>query len=87
VIKEYLLRSTSVKAAKLTDDAAGFVLAYNAGRTGFPVAVDNGTGVFIVTADGKSVALPVGRWVVESSHGIDIYDDASFTGNFCPAAS
>jgi hypothetical protein len=87
MIKEFLLRSSLVKAAKLTDDAAAFVLAYNAGRTGFPVAVDNGTGVFIVTADGKSIALPVGRWVVESAHGIDIYDDESFAGNFCPAAS
>jgi hypothetical protein len=87
MIKEFLLRSSSVKAAKLTDDAATFVLEFNAGRTGYPFAMDNGTGVFIVTADGKSTALPIGRWVVEGAHGIDIYDDASFSGNFCPAAS
>jgi hypothetical protein len=86
MLKEYLLRASSVKAAKLTDDAGAFVLAYNAGRSGFPVAVDNGTGVFIVTADGKSIPLPVGRWVVESAHGVDIYDDASFAGCFCPAS-
>jgi hypothetical protein len=86
MINEYLLRSSCVKAAKLTDDAGAFVLAYNNGRTGYPFALDNGTGVFIVTGDGKSIALPVGRWVVESSHGIEILDDATFTSSFSPAA-
>jgi hypothetical protein len=87
MINEYLLRSSGVKAAKLTDDAGAFVLAYNNGRTGYPFALDNGTGVFIVTADGKSTALPVGRWVVETAHGIEILDDATFACSFCPAAS
>lgn len=57
------------------------------GRRDYPFATDNGTGLFIVTGDGKSIALQVGRWVVESSHGIEIYGDATFTGSFCPAAS
>jgi hypothetical protein len=86
MLREFLLRSTAVKAAKLTDDAGAFVLAYNEGRTGYPFAMDNGTGVFIVTGDGNSIALPVGRWVVESPRGIAIYDDATFTGCFSPAS-
>jgi hypothetical protein len=82
----YVPRAAAVKATRLTADIDGFLRSFNAGKSNYPVAVNNGVGIFIAKGDGNAKQIQVGDWVVESAAGVEIYSDANFAANFCPAA-
>jgi hypothetical protein len=82
----YFPRSAGVKAAKLTADISGFILAFNNGRTSYPFAMSNGQAVFIVTGAGKATEVHVGDWIVESASGIEVCGSEKFCSEFCAAS-
>ena len=82
----YFPRSSAVKATQLTAKTSEFILAFNHERTGYPWAMDNGKGIFIITGPGIVTEIPVGAWAIETADGVIVRADDSFTLDFCPAA-
>jgi hypothetical protein len=83
---QYFPRAAAVKATKLIAGTSAFIIAFNNGRTGYPFAIDNGKGIFIVTGPGIATEIQVGSWVVENGNGVEFYDDAKFCGDFTPGS-